>query len=105
MNITVIDHGGGRHAVSGRPGASLMEAVRDAGLPIAAQCGGCCSCATCHVYVDEAYLARLPPMSEEEEALLELGVELRPSSRLSCQLPVSDDLNGMTIELAPGTEI
>lgn len=105
MQFNVVDHSGCRHTVAARAGDTVMEAIRDAGLPIAAQCGGCCSCATCHVYVDPSYLDRLPPITEEEEALLELGIDVRSSSRLSCQLRAAQDLDGMTVELAPGTEI
>lgn len=104
MNISVVDQVGRHYEIPARAGASIMEAIRLAGLPIAAQCGGCCSCATCHVYVEESDLGRLPPMTEEEEALLELAVDVRPSSRLSCQLTVATGFDGLKVQLAPGTE-
>ena len=104
MNISVVDHAGRHHKIPAREGHSVMEAIRLAGLPIAAQCGGCCSCATCHVYVEDSDLRRMPAMSDDEEALLELAVDVRPSSRLSCQLTVAAGFDGLTVQLAPGTE-
>jgi 2Fe-2S ferredoxin len=105
MNITVIDREGQAHDVTGAAGGSVMDAIRNAGLPIAAQCGGCCSCATCHVHVDETWTERLPPRSEDEDALLELVEDVRPTSRLSCQITLSPELNGVKVALAPGSEL
>jgi 2Fe-2S ferredoxin len=105
MNLTVIDQRGAEHMLSVADGTTLMEALRNAGLPIAAQCGGCCSCATCHIYVDSQWVGLLAPRSEDEECMLELAQEVQSVSRLSCQIKVSSDLDGLRVTLAPGSEI
>ncbi|MGB6102812.1 MAG: 2Fe-2S iron-sulfur cluster-binding protein [Pusillimonas sp.] len=105
MRITVIDEGGAAHELAVQEGESVMQAIRDAGVDIAAQCGGCCSCATCHVYVDETWMNRLPPPSEDESAMLELAMEWRPESRLSCQVNASPALDGLVVRLAPGSSL
>jgi 2Fe-2S ferredoxin len=78
-----------------------MRVATGAGIEaIAADCGGCLSCATCHVYVDEAWLARLPPMSDDESAMLEMtAAERRPHSRLSCEIVLDDSLDGLVVHL------
>lgn len=105
MKIVVTDQQGTEISLDAGPDEKVMEVIRDAGLSIAAQCGGCCSCATCHVYVDEAWLERLPAISVEEEAMLELAIDPRPNSRLSCQIVTSEALSGLRLQLAPGTEL
>lgn len=105
MKFTVVDRSGGVHPLEAASGQKLMEVIREAGLPIAALCGGCRSCATCHVHVDLDYLERLPPMDEEEMALLELADDVRPQSRLSCQILASQEIDGITITLAAGSEL
>ena len=88
--------------VEARSGVTVMEAVRDAGLTeMMALCGGCCSCATCHVYVDAEFAERLPPISEEESAMLEGSSFHDTRSRLSCQIRLSDLLDGLKITIAP----
>lgn len=83
-------------------GTSLMEALRDtAGLDVAAICGGSCSCATCHVYVASAWLEKLPAQQPDELELVEFLDAYRETSRLSCQIPVTDELDGLEVELAP----
>ena len=83
-------------------GLSLMEALRDtAGLDIAAICGGTCSCATCHIYVPRDWWAKLPKQAPDEVELIEFLPGFRDTSRLACQIPVSDALDGMPVELAP----
>jgi 2Fe-2S ferredoxin len=84
------------------PGQSLMETLRGAGIDgIQALCGGCCSCATCHVYVDAAFYEALPPMALDEKELLE-SLEFRQStSRLSCQLHVDANLDGLRVTISP----
>ena len=85
-----------------RPGISLMEALRDiGGLDIAAICGGTCSCATCHVYIGPDWTDKLPRQAPDEVELIEFLRGYRPTSRLSCQIPVTDALDGLTVELAP----
>jgi 2Fe-2S ferredoxin len=88
-------------APDGRP---LMDILRDSGTGVEGTCGGMCSCGTCHVYVDAAWVDRLPPKSEDEDMMLEaLGevVELRPTSRLSCQIEISEELSGLSVEIGP----
>ena len=104
MRLTVLDHAGVRHDLEDSRSRTVMEAIRDAGLPIAAQCGGSAACATCHVYVDGAWMPRLPPIGEIEADMLELAVERTAASRLSCQLPWSPALDGLSLRLAPGSE-
>lgn len=104
MKLIVIDQHTDRHEIGASEGTPAMEAIRDAGLPIAAQCGGCASCATCHVYVDESWLDKLPPASEIELAMLEMAEGLMPNSRLSCQIAMTSDLDCLELKLAPGTE-
>ena len=98
MKIVAIDRKGAEHTLEGRDGWSVMEILRDAGLPIAAECGGACACATCHVYVAPAWFDKLPAREEMEEGMLECAWEPRANSRLSCQVQVTADLDG--IELA-----
>lgn len=83
-------------------GLTVMEAIRDNGFDeLLALCGGCCSCATCHVHVDPAFTERLTPMSEDEDDLLESSDHRVPSSRLGCQIPFSADLDGLKVTIAP----
>jgi 2Fe-2S ferredoxin len=104
MKIHVIDQKGVAHTIEGTVGWTAMEAIRDANLPIKAECGGTCSCATCHVYVEESWLSRLAPRSEMETEMLDLAFEVKEGSRLSCQITLSPALEGLTLTLAPGTE-
>ncbi|TVQ36253.1 MAG: ferredoxin [Geminicoccaceae bacterium] len=99
--LIVTDREGKVHEIEGRAGWSVMEIIRDADLPIEAACGGCCACATCHVYVDEAWQAKLSPVGDEEELMLDEAFEPQPNSRLSCQLKWSDELDGLQVTLAP----
>ena len=100
--LTIITRDGSEHKIDVPPGTSLMEAIRDAGFEeLLALCGGCLSCATCHVFVCDDLAERLPPRSEDEEALLEASEHLRPASRLSCQIPLGDLLENARIEIAP----
>ena len=100
MKINVTDQDGKRHEIEGIDGWRIMEIIRDYGLPIKAECGGCCCCATCHVYVDEAWLPKLYPPVPEEEDLLADAYDTKPNSRLSCQLLMSAALDGIEVTLA-----
>ena len=83
-------------------GLTVMEAIRDNGFDeLLALCGGCCSCATCHVHVDPAFSGQLPPMSEDEDDLLESSDHRVASSRLGCQIPFTDELDGLKVTIAP----
>ena len=88
--------------IEGTEGKTLMELMRDNGVDdLQAQCGGSCSCATCHVWVDPAFLDKLPPISEQEGDMLECAGERRENSRLSCQLTMTDELDGIRVTVAP----
>ena len=104
MHIFVTDQDGKEHKLEALEGWRVMEVIRDHGLPIKAECGGACSCATCHVYVDDDWLEVLYPKRDEEEDMLDEAFEVEDNSRLSCQLLMSDKLNGLKVTLAPGTE-
>jgi ferredoxin, 2Fe-2S len=99
--ITVIDRSGASREVQADNGLSLMEVIRDNGFDeLLALCGGCCSCATCHVHIDPAFAAVLPAMSEDENDLLDSTDSRDENSRLSCQVPVSDALDGLVVTIA-----
>ena len=99
--VHVVDREGAEHKLEGVTGWSVMEIIREAGLPIEAACGGCCACATCHVYVDEAWLDRLEKPNQDENIMLDEAFEVRDNSRLSCQLKYADALDGLKVTLAP----
>ncbi|MCB1532851.1 MAG: 2Fe-2S iron-sulfur cluster binding domain-containing protein [Alphaproteobacteria bacterium] len=101
MKIYVTDPDGTEHALDAVEGWRVMEIIRDHGLPIKAECGGACACATCHVYVDEAWLDKIAPMNEEEEYMLDEAFELEDNSRLSCQIIMSEELDGLKVKIAP----
>jgi 2Fe-2S ferredoxin len=101
MKLIVTDREGTIHEVEAREGWRAMEAIRDANLPLIAECGGACACATCHVYVDEAWLAKLPPQEKQEVEMLDFGVAVEANSRLSCQIIMSAELDGLKVTLAP----
>lgn len=102
LNVTTPD--GTDHALEALDGWRVMEVIRDWGLPILAECGGACSCATCHVYVDPAWLDLLPPRSEEEEEKLDEAFDVRDTSRLSCQILMRDELDGLHVTIASGPQ-
>jgi 2Fe-2S ferredoxin len=99
--IFVIDREGEEHVLDATPGWSVMEIIRENDLPVEAACGGCCACATCHVYVDEGSLAKLTPASDEEDRMLDEAYQVQENSRLSCQIPFAEDLDGLKVTLAP----
>ncbi len=99
--ITVVNHAGEERSVEAEEGRTLMEAIRDNGFDeLLALCGGCCSCATCHVHIDPAYIDKLPEMSEDENDLLDSSEHRNEYSRLSCQIPVTDAIAGMKVTIA-----
>jgi 2Fe-2S ferredoxin len=96
--ITYIDSGGASRTVDAENGSTVMETALKNGVPeIEAECGGACACATCHVYVDEAWLPKTGGPSPMEEDMLDFGFDVRPNSRLSCQIKVSDELDGLVV--------
>ncbi len=101
MKIVAIDRVGAEHVLEGRDGWSVMEILRDAGLPIAAECGGACACATCHVYVEDGWYDKLTPRSDAEIDMLDMALAVEPNSRLSCQITCKDELDGIKITIAP----
>lgn len=103
MQIHVTDQSGTRHTLEALEGFRVMEIIRDWGLNIKAECGGACACATCHVHVDNDWLGKLVPMRDDEDDMLDQAFDVRENSRLSCQLLMSEELDGLEIQLAPGT--
>jgi len=100
--IIVTTREGVEHRLDGQAGMSVMEIIRDAGLDeLLALCGGCCSCATCHVYVDDEAVDALPEIMGDESDLLDGSDHRNDRSRLSCQLIYSDALAGLRIRIAP----
>lgn len=102
VTINVVTREGDIRAIGASGGISVMEAVRDSGVDeLLALCGGCCSCATCHVYVAPAYLSLLPAMSPDEDDLLDSSAHRTEASRLSCQIVVEEPLDGLLVTIAP----
>ena len=101
MKIRVIDRDGNKHELEGDSNSTLMEILRDADLDIEAACGGCCACATCHVYINDQWLEKISPKDDDEESMLDQAFDVKKNSRLSCQINLNDDLDGLKLELAP----
>jgi len=100
--LVVVNRAGEEKEVEAASGVSVMEAIRDNGFDeLLALCGGCCSCATCHVYVDPAFADKVNALSEDENDLLDSTDHRQGNSRLSCQLQMSDDLSGLKVTIAP----
>jgi len=98
--ITYICPDGTSHAVDGELGSTVMEAAIKNNVPgIEAECGGACACATCHVYVEEAWRARVGEPSPMEEDMLDFGYDVRANSRLSCQIKITDELDGLVVRV------
>ena len=102
INITVKTRDGEAHAVEGRPGITLMEAIRKSDVEeLVALCGGSCSCATCHVFVEVGPEEVKSPASEDEDDLLDSSDHRGPCSRLSCQIQLEESLQGLVVQIAP----
>mgnify|MGYP001266590610 FL=1 len=100
VQITYVEHDGTEHVVDSQTGVSLMQAAIDNLVPgIDADCGGECSCATCHVMVNENWLEKVGPPEEMEESMLDLNPERQEYSRLSCQVEVSEELDGLRVTM------
>jgi 2Fe-2S ferredoxin len=100
--INIVTRDGSERAVEGRTGWSVMETIRDSGIDeLLALCGGCCSCATCHVQVDPDWAGKLRPMKGDEDDLLDTSTHRGPTSRLSCQLLLTPELDGLRVTIAP----
>jgi len=99
--LTVVDRSGNERTVEVGDGLTVMEAIRDNGFDeLLALCGGCCSCATCHVHVDPVFADRLPKISIDEDDLLDSSDDRDANSRLSCQIPFTPDLDGLKVTIA-----
>ncbi|PZO05961.1 MAG: ferredoxin [Alphaproteobacteria bacterium] len=100
LNVKARD--GEVHSLTGDAGLTLMEIIRDGGVDeILALCGGCCSCATCHIYVDEAFIGLTPLISDDEGDLLDSSNHRQANSRLACQVPFTEALDGALVMIAP----
>ena len=99
--LRVVDRDGIEHEVDGKTGLKVMENLRELDYGVAAICGGMCSCATCHVYVDPEWLAKLPAMMSDERELLSELAHHESNSRLSCQLEFTESLAGLRVSIAP----
>lgn len=104
MKIFVTDLDGKEHELEAVEGWRVMEIIRDYGLPIKAECGGCCTCATCHVYIDKQWLNKIPPMREDEEDMLDEAFDVQENSRLSCQIILDENLDGLKLKLIPSQD-
>jgi 2Fe-2S ferredoxin len=99
VKITFIDTAGAARTVEGEVGSTVMETAIKNGVPgIEAECGGACACSTCHVYVEDAWREKVGEPSPMEEDMLDFAYEVKPSSRLSCQIKVSEELDGLTVQ-------
>jgi ferredoxin, 2Fe-2S len=99
--IIAIDRSGKEHTLTAQDGLTVMEILRDAGLPVEAICGGQCICSTCHVYVDGAWADKLKPRATDEQVMVEDSGHFKDSSRLACQVPYHAALDGLRVTIAP----
>jgi 2Fe-2S ferredoxin len=98
VKITFIDSKGTVRTVEGEAGSTVMETAIKNGVPeIEAECGGACACSTCHVYIDDAWREKVGEPAPMEEDMLDFAFEVKPNSRLSCQIKVREDLDGLTV--------
>ncbi len=98
--ITFIEFNGTQHIVNVRPGLTVMQGAVKNNVPgIDAECGGACSCATCHVYVDPRWIDRIGERNDIEESMLEIVQNVEPNSRLSCQIKVTEELDGLVVRM------
>lgn len=99
--VYAIDRADIEHVLEAKEGLTLMEVLRNGGLPVAAICGGQCICSTCHVYVDDNWLGKLRPRATDEQVMVEDTGHYENNSRLACQLPYTEALDGIRLTLAP----
>jgi 2Fe-2S ferredoxin len=98
--LIIIENDGTRHKLDAAPGSTVMEnAIRNSINGILAECGGACACATCHVYVDDAFADKAGKPDPMEEDMLDFAYDVRPTSRLSCQIRMTDALDGLTVHI------
>jgi 2Fe-2S ferredoxin len=102
VRIAFIEPGGILKEVQATEGETVMQAAQSNGISgIVAECGGCLSCATCHAYIPEDWLAKMPPPTADETVMVECAVGARPNSRLSCQIRITQELDGLVVEVPP----
>ena len=101
VTLYVTDYAGTEHKLEGIEGWRAMEVIRDCGLPIKAECGGACACATCHVYVAPEWFGKLPPAVGDEVMMLDDAMAVEENSRLSCQIILDESMEGLRLTLAP----
>ena len=99
--LIITDRSGKKSEIEYDSNFTLMETLRDNSYDIEASCGGCCACATCHVYIDEKSTNKLKNMDDDEESMLDQAFDVKNNSRLSCQIDLSDEFDGLEIEIAP----
>ena len=99
--LIITDRSGKKSEIEYDSNFTLMEILRDNGYDIEASCGGCCACATCHIYVDEKWTKKLKNMDDDEESMLDQAFDVKNNSRLSCQIELSEELDGLEVEIAP----
>jgi 2Fe-2S ferredoxin len=105
IKIHFIEHNGTEHVVEGHPGQSVMQVALDYQVPgILADCSGCLTCGTCHGYVDDAWMGRVPPAKSDERELLEGLLNTTPNSRVTCQISLTEALDGLVVRL-PASQI
>ncbi len=98
--ITYVEFNGTEHVIDVAPGMSVMEgAVRNQVPGIDAECGGACACATCHVYVDQSWMAKTGERGDLESSMLDIACSVQPNSRLSCQIRVTEELEGLVVRM------
>jgi 2Fe-2S ferredoxin len=99
--IRVKDREDRLHELKADIGSTIMEIIRDAGLDIEAACGGCCACATCHVYVTNDKIEKLIVIDDDEESMLDQAFDVEKNSRLACQVEYTEEMDGLELTLAP----
>ena len=99
--VYVKDREGNMQELKAEAGLTIMEIIRDGGLDIEAACGGCCACATCHVYINLEWINKLPKIEDDEESMLDQAFHVTAQSRLGCQIEYNDSFNGLKLTLAP----
>ena len=98
--VRVKDRNGQIHDLKAEVGSTIMEIIRDAGLDIEAACGGCCACATCHIYITNSKIDKLISMDDDEESMLDQAYKKKKNSRLGCQIEYTDEMDGIELALA-----
>ena len=99
--LIIKDRSGKKNEIEFDTDFTLMEILRDNNYDIEASCGGCCACATCHVYIDDKWTNKLKNMDDDEESMLDQAFDVKNNSRLSCQINLFEELDGLEIEIAP----